>query len=72
MTCSNEHIGLVVQHLVKVADRFCPVEVEAVQRCRTYRPGDDCEREDMEALRCASRHVLDAARSPAPNKGPDA
>ena len=63
VTCSQEHIGLVVGHLVKVADRFCPEEVEAVQRCRTLRPGDDCESEDHDAIRCASLHVLRAAHA---------
>ena len=61
VTCSKEHVGLVVQHLVKIADAKCPSEVEAVQRCRTLRPGDDCEFEDHAALRCAALHVLASA-----------
>ena len=61
VTCSKEHVGLVVEHLVKVADKFCQNETEAVHRCRRFRPGDDCEFEDMEAMRCASIHVLAAA-----------
>ena len=63
VTCSQEHIGLVVEHLVKVADKFCPYEVDALYRCRRERPGDDCEWEDMEAMRCASIRVLAAAHS---------
>ena len=63
ITCSQANIGLVVQHLVQIADKFCPSEVEALQRCRLVRPGDTCELEDMEAMRCASIRVLAAAHA---------
>ena len=114
VTCSNEHIGLVIVRLPLHAFQFlaprcatdtaialhcigasrqncrptcesntsfwisaplslltpfsvhlqCPGEIEALQRCRRFRPGDDCEAEDMEAMRCASIHVLRAAAAP--------
>ena len=65
ITCSEAHIGLVVSHLVKIADRFCPNEVEGAQRCRHVRPGDNCEYEDMLAMRCAARKVLESAAADA-------
>lgn len=58
-TCSEANVGLVVQHLVKIADRHCPDEVEAVRICRTMRRGE-CEAEDLAALRCAALQVLAA------------
>jgi hypothetical protein len=63
-TCSVEHMPLVINHLIKIADKKCFDEVEAVRWCRTHRPGDDCEVEDMAAMRCASLHVLAAAHAP--------
>ena len=50
-------------HLL-VRSSQCPNEVEALQRCRLVRPGDDCEFEDMDAMRCASIRVLQAASAP--------
>lgn len=47
-----------------VCSSQCPNEVEALQRCRLVRPGDDCEFEDMDAMRCASIRVLQAASAP--------
>ena len=64
VTCSKANIGLVVQHLVKIADKNCPREIAELQRCRTQRPGDDCEYEDMAAMRCAALRVLAAAAAP--------
>ena len=64
VTCSQEHIGLVVGHLAKISESHCPSEIEALRRCRLNRPGDDCEYEDMEAMRCASLRVLAAAAAP--------
>ena len=64
VTCSQANIGLVIQHLVKIADKHCPSEINALQVCRRLRPGDDCEHEDMAALRCASLRVLAAAHAP--------
>ena len=65
VTCSQEHIGLVVQHLVKVAEKHCPEETQVVQHCRHARPGDDCAHEDEMAIRCAARRVLEAASADA-------
>jgi hypothetical protein len=64
VTCSKEHIGLVVQHLSQIAERFCPAEVDAVSRCRTLRPGATCEEEDLAAMQCAAMRVLAAAHAP--------
>ena len=64
VTCSQEHIGLVITHLVKIAEKKCPGEMLALQQCRLHRPGDDCEHEDMASIRCASLHVLAAAAAP--------
>ena len=64
ITCSHEHLPSVVEHLVKIADRFCHSEVEQLSRCRYNNPGADCEAEDMAAMRCASLHVLASASAP--------
>ena len=61
VTCSQAHVGLVVQHLAKIAESHCPSEMIALQRCRTLNPGADCEYEDMAAIKCASVKVLAAA-----------
>ena len=57
VTCSEAHAGMVVQHLVKIADTHCPDEVEAVRVCRTLHRGE-CEEEDLAAMRCAALRVL--------------
>lgn len=63
VTCSEEHVGAVIGHLVKFADKHCLAEVEAFRRCKTHRPGADCAQEDLAALRCASAQVLASARA---------
>ena len=30
VTCSQANIGLVIQHLVKIADKHCPSEIDAL------------------------------------------
>ncbi len=60
-TCCHEHLGQVVQALVKIADHSCPAEVAAYRECKSRSIGSDCEREDLAAVRCASRAVLESA-----------
>ena len=62
-TCAQSNLPLVIGHLIKVADKNCPEEIEVVQRCRTLRPGDDCEAEETAAMRCAALRVLASAHS---------
>ena len=64
-TCSEAHVGMVVQQLVKIADKFCPNETAEVMRCRSIKPGDACEHEDLMALRCAARAVLESVAADA-------
>ena len=61
MTCSEAHAGMVVQHLVKVADRYCQAEVQAFAHCKRVTPGSNCEAEDMAAMKCAALAVLKSA-----------
>ena len=63
VTCSEEHLPLVVSHLVKIAEKHCPNECLEVQRCRTLNPGSDCETEDLFAMRCAALKVLESANA---------
>ena len=67
VTCSEEHVGVVIGHLVKFADKHCPAEVEAFRWCKSHTPGADCEQEDLAALRCASAQVLASARANSAN-----
>lgn len=64
-TCSHEHVGQVIQTLVKVAETKCPSEMYELQRCRAHSPGSSCEAEDMESMLCASLHVLRSAQAKA-------
>ena len=68
VTCSEAHVGMVVQHLVKIADTHCPDEVEAVRVCRTLRRGE-CEAEDLAAMRCAALRVISAHAADHPPRG---
>ena len=63
-TCAEEHVYAVIGHLAKIADANCQAEVERYRQCRTHTPGATCEEEDLAAIRCASRHVLESARAP--------
>ena len=63
VTCSEEHVGVVIGHLVKFADKHCPAEVEAFRWCKSHTPGADCEQEDLAALRCTSAQLLASARA---------
>ena len=63
-TCGNEHAHAVTAALTKIASAKCPDEVAAYHRCRSESLGSDCEAQDVAALRCASRHVLDSALRP--------
>ena len=65
VTCSTEHLPLVIGHLVKIADRYCTAEIDELQRCRTLNPGSDCEVQDMACMRCAALQVLRSAQAPA-------
>ena len=62
-TCSNEHLPAVIDALVKVADQHCQAEVAAYHACKAQSLGSDCEREDLAAMLCASRRVLESASS---------
>lgn len=59
ITCSEAHVGMVVQTLVKIADQHCPDEVKSVRQCRMICRGG-CDAEDAAAMRCASLRVLHA------------
>lgn len=61
VTCSNEHLQLVIGHMIKIADVHCTAHIQAVQRCRMLSPGSDCEAEDLAVLRCAALKVLESA-----------
>ena len=63
-TCSTENLPRVIGHLVKVADVHCQDYIDEVRRCRTTRPGSDCEDEDLAVMRCASLKVLASAAEP--------
>ena len=64
VTCSNEHLPQVIGHLIKIADVHCQDYIQSVRRCRTTRPGSDCEEEDLAVMRCASLKVLTSAAAP--------
>lgn len=62
VTCANASTMQVVADLVKIADKRCPAEVADYHRCKRDNPSSDCEEQDLAALRCASRSVLESAR----------
>ena len=64
ITCGNEHTHAVTAALAQIASAKCPDEVAAYHRCRSESLGSDCEAQDVAALRCASRHVLESALRP--------
>ena len=63
VTCANASTMMVVADLVKIADKRCPAEVAEYHRCKRDNPSSDCEEQDLAALRCASRSVLQSARA---------
>ena len=63
VTCANASTMMVVADLVKIADKRCPAEVAAYHRCKRGDPSSDCVEQDLAALRCASRSVLESARA---------
>jgi len=63
VTCSNEHISLVIGHLVKIADVHCVDFIREFQRCKSFSPGSDCMHEDLAVMRCAARKVLESAQA---------
>ena len=64
ITCGNEHAHAVTAALTQIASAKCTDEVAAYHRCRSESLGSDCEAQDVAALRCASRHVLESALRP--------
>ena len=64
ITCGSEHAHAVTAALTQIASAKCPDEVAAYHRCRSESLGSDCEAQDVAALRCASRHVLESALRP--------
>ena len=64
VTCSQEHLPLVIGHLIKIADKHCTDAILDLQRCQTLNPGSDCANEDLAVMRCAARKVLESAQAP--------
>ena len=62
ITCSEERVGLAVDALTKVANKHCSTLVERYHDCKQTSLGSDCEAEDLAAMRCASRRVLESVR----------
>ena len=61
-TCAREKTESAISDLMAVSAKFCPGAVEQYQRCmyETHSP-EMCEAEDLAALRCASKKILEAA-----------
>ena len=63
MACDEQNKTKAVQTLVQIAGQHCPTEIEAFMQCKAQTAGGSpCEKEDLAAMRCASRVVLEVNR----------
>merc|ERR1711865_854490 len=63
-TCAKMREADVVRTLAAVASKKCPSEVRAFEFCKDQSGERACKGEDMAAMMCAARNILEASKKP--------